>query len=80
MKNHELKCWPGPFKEIAEGRKNFEYRVNDREFEIGDILTLREFDPKTSLYTGYQISRPVNYILKGNTPFGDLGNMCIMSI
>lgn len=45
VKTHELKCWPQYFRYVAEGLKNFEIRKNDREFKVGDRLTLREFTP-----------------------------------
>lgn len=45
MKNHDLKCHPHFFAAIAEGKKTFEIRRNDRDYRVGDTLTLREFDP-----------------------------------
>ena len=45
MKTHELKCHPHFFAAIAEGRKTFEIRRDDRHYAIGDLLALREFDP-----------------------------------
>ena len=42
---HELKCWPPFYGEIAMGRKTFEVRLNDREFRMLDTLRLREWLP-----------------------------------
>jgi len=42
---HELKCRPDAFKEIWEDRKTCELRRDDRGFEVGHLLLLREFDP-----------------------------------
>lgn len=42
---HELKTWPEYYGPISTGEKPFEIRVNDRDFEVGDILVLREFKP-----------------------------------
>ncbi|RYG63647.1 DUF3850 domain-containing protein, partial [bacterium] len=50
-KVHDLKTQPEPFQAVWSGRKNFELRQNDRDFAMGDILLLREFDPKTQTYT-----------------------------
>lgn len=44
---HELKCHPEYFGRICRGQKTFEIRKNDRDFQVGDILVLREYDPKT---------------------------------
>lgn len=49
---HELKTHPEYFQLVKQGLKNWELRKNDRNFQIGDWLTLREYDPETSTYTG----------------------------
>ena len=43
---HELKCRPEFFARIASGQKTFEIRKNDRDFQVGDILILKEHDPE----------------------------------
>jgi hypothetical protein len=45
MKVHELETWPEPFADVMSGRKRFEIRRDDRGFEVGDIVVLREFIP-----------------------------------
>lgn len=57
---HELKCWPEFYDEVASGRKTFEIRQNDRGFEVGDVLLLNEFKPDTG-YTGRSVRRLVTY-------------------
>lgn len=42
---HELKCWPQYFCRVANGSKTFEVRVNDRGFQPGDLVVLREWEP-----------------------------------
>lgn len=42
---HELKTWPEFFGPILKGEKTFEIRANDRKFNVGDVLILREFRP-----------------------------------
>ena len=51
MKTHELKCWPEFFLPVQAWKKVFEIRHNDRGFEVGDILWLREWDPTTATIT-----------------------------
>lgn len=41
---HELKLHPRYFSRVANGQKTFEIRKNDRDYQVGDILVLKEFD------------------------------------
>lgn len=76
---HELKTWPQYFNQIASGRKRFEVRRADRNFQIGDILFLKEWDPGTDNYTGRFFKRYVTYILEGGS-FGIERGYCILSL
>lgn len=60
---HELKILPEYFEAVIDGRKKFEIRNNDRDYSVGDILDLREYDTKTSTYTGRRVLCLVTYIL-----------------
>ena len=62
---HELKTWNEYFEEIFIGNKTFEIRKNDRDFKKGDMLILKEWNPKTENYTGREIEKNVTYILNG---------------
>lgn len=78
---HKLKCWPNYLNDIIAGRKNFELRLNDRDFKVGDILALQEFDPNSNCYKSKKISVLVTYILKGSASNRCLSeNCCIMGI
>lgn len=44
MKTHELKLDDKYFGEVKSGKKNFEIRKNDRNFQVGDVLELRRWD------------------------------------
>jgi hypothetical protein len=43
---HELKTWPEFFEQTLNGRKMFELRKNDRNFQVGDELLLQEWIPE----------------------------------
>jgi hypothetical protein len=43
---HELKCHPKNFLRLCNGSKTFEIRKNDRNFQTGDRLIIREYDPE----------------------------------
>jgi ribosomal protein S17 len=60
----EKKCWPEFFGKILNGEKTFELRLADFECQTGDILVLRERDPRTKNYTGRQVEKTVSFVLK----------------
>jgi hypothetical protein len=71
MTTHELKTWPEFFQAIERGEKTFDVRFNDRAYESGDILELREWDPAPDIqYTGRTLRRVVTYVLHGHTTPG----------
>lgn len=80
MKQHELKVWPEYYYRIEVEQKEFELRRNDRDFQIGDILYLREWEPGKKQYTGKECFREIKYILNGHGGFGLQADYCIMSI
>lgn len=62
MTTHELKTWPEYFGPIANGYKTFEVRRDDRGFEVGDHLRLREWND--GWYTTREMTVEVTYILR----------------
>lgn len=63
---HEKKIHPQYFQEILDGKKNFELRLADWECKEGDVLVLREWDPKTKKYTGRELSKTITYVIRTN--------------
>ena len=59
--HHDLKISPKYYRDIESNGKTFEIRFNDRNFQVGDILNLREF--AGGEYTGRHILCDVGYIL-----------------
>jgi hypothetical protein len=45
VKRHELKCQPADFRAVLAGTKTHEARLNDRHYQVGDLLVLREWVP-----------------------------------
>ncbi len=60
----EKKVWPEYFKRIKSGDKTFELRLADWKCKTGDVLILKEWDPKTKEYTGQEIEKKVTYVIK----------------
>jgi len=65
MKKHYLKTWSKYFHDVDCGLKDFELRLNDRDFQIGDILILEEVDDFSFVKTGKIIEKSIKYILEG---------------
>lgn len=78
-KTHELKIVPPYFRDVQDGIKTFEYRKNDRDFEVRDTLILREWSPKTGDYTGAKVRRTITYLINGGQ-FGIPEGYCILGI
>ena len=60
----DKKTWPEHFEKILNGKKKFDLRLDDFKCNIGDIIVLKEFNPKTKKYTGRVIEKEVTYVLK----------------
>ncbi len=82
MKIHHLKCVPTGFKATLEGIKLFEFRKDDRDFQVGDLLILQEYIPPQEpealgTFTGREITVMVPYIARNafNIPEG----YCVMT-
>jgi len=58
---HSLKSLPEFFQPIMDGTKTFEIRLNDRGYQEGDVLWLREWSEKGG-YTGSCCLKVVTYL------------------
>jgi hypothetical protein len=90
-KFHPLKCWPGPFTAMMLGDKTCEYRKNDRDFQVGDVLVLEEYCPevpglemKNVGYTGRRLYVRATHIVglmpQERTAFGIPEGYVVMSV
>ena len=70
MATHDLKVWPDYFSAVDCGEKPFEVRKNDRGYQVGDTLRLREYAPGPDEYTGREIERTVTYLISGDDVMG----------
>lgn len=68
-----LKTDPSVFQAVWDGAKTFEIRFNDRDFEVGDLLILRETVStgaemkagKALIFTHRSIRAIVSHVLRG---------------
>lgn len=77
MKLHYLKTWPKEFIQLWLGLKRFEFRKDDRGFEVGDQLCLMEWHSETG-YTGRYVLSSITYILSSG--YGMPGGYVVMSL
>nr|DAT48351.1 MAG TPA: activating signal cointegrator [Caudoviricetes sp.] len=57
-KIHKLKINPVHFIGVMNGSKTAEFRINDRNFQLGDILELCEFE--RGEFTGWEVHARVS--------------------
>lgn len=79
MKNHDLKTHLQYFKAIWDNKKRFDVRFDDRKFEVGDTITLLEYNEKQNTYTGRSLGATISYKLDGGQ-FGLQEGYCVLSL
>jgi len=62
---HILKTWPEHFELVRTNKKFFEIRKNDRGFEIGDYLALKEWSPIDRKFSGRVLHFRITCIYQG---------------
>lgn len=62
MRVHELKTDPKYYERVLLGQKRFELRLNDRGYQLGDVLILREFDRHRDKYSGRVLTVKVKFV------------------
>jgi hypothetical protein len=80
---HVLKTHTDPFEEVWNFRKLFEWRKNDRGYQAGDWLVLREWDAAShpgDQYSNRRVLAHVPYVLRGPSIWGVPEGYCVMSI
>jgi hypothetical protein len=63
----------------VSGAKRFEFRENDRDYQVGDVLALADWEPQTAKYSGRHANVRVTYLFAGGA-FGLPAKFCVMSI
>lgn len=69
MNKHECKSWAHFYDAIAAGDKKHDLRYDlDRNFQVGDLITLRRYDNIAGKYTGEELTVRVTYITSKAVP------------
>lgn len=79
---HRLKTVQPYFGDVKSGKKPFEIRFNDRNYQAGDTLILEEYDTTdiTTGYSGQVVRKEVTYVLKDCPQVGLMEGYCILGI
>lgn len=85
MAEHELKVLPQFYGALEDGSKTFEVRKDDRGFQVGDTLRLREWSPERGFHNDIALDwalREVTYVLRGEEAerFGVQPGFCVLGI
>ena len=83
---HDLKTWPNYFERVWQGDKPFEIRLDDRGYQKGDTVLLREWDRKATCdcpegvrgdhttdcarYSGRTVTARIGFIMASTPPRG----------
>lgn len=71
---HEIKIMPLYYKAVSEGRKKFELRLDDRNYQTGDKVRLMEWDGE---FTGRYETIEIAYVLRNVKQYGLQEGYCI---
>ncbi|MBV7522578.1 DUF3850 domain-containing protein [Ensifer sp. ENS12] len=83
---HKVKSWPHLFEATLSGAKTHDMRrATDRDYQVGDVLCLQEFEPSTESYTGRELYVRITYVTSSEFPCALSGEglsagYCILSI
>lgn len=80
MSHHDLKTIQPHFNHVWNNLKTFEIRKEDRNFKVGDLIRLHEYDPQSKTYSNRQATRIITHILRDDSEFGLMPGYCILSI
>jgi hypothetical protein len=65
-KHHDIKIHPQHFRSVQANEMPFQIRFNDRDYQAGDTLTMKEWKPdelgKGGKYSGLEIHRVINHV------------------
>lgn len=75
---HNLKILPPFFQAVWNDEKRCELRKDDRDYQVGDIILLMEWDGEK--YTGSCLLVEITHILRNCPEYGLQDGYCILSI
>ena len=88
MKLHELKIEHDYLIDVSKGKKTFELRKNDRDYQVGDLIRFIDIREDDSIANKNQIEPNIDentlyritYVLKDVEKYGLDKDYCILAI
>ena len=84
MKLHELKIKHEYLVEVTMGRKTFELRKNDRDYQVGDLIRFIDIKQDSKggcdIYIDEETLYKITYVLKDVPEYGLDKDYCILGI
>lgn len=74
MKTRELKLDTKFYDDVKSGRKDFEIRKNDRDYQVGDILKLKRYNVRQNSYIAG------NHLLSNSSEHADTIAVKVLSV
>jgi hypothetical protein len=69
MTTHRVKSWTYLFNAVKSGLKKHDFRnVDERDYKVGDVLVLCEYDQATGQFTGNELPCRITYMTDYRTP------------
>lgn len=62
---HKVKCINPYFEDVLAGRKSFEIRKNDRNYKVGDLMILWEYNPEREMFMNRHCLVEIVYVFEG---------------
>jgi len=78
IKIHTIKIAPKYLNAVVAGQKKAELRKNDRNYKVGDVLSLKEW--KHGKYTGREWSAVITHVLPVGEVVTGLDSWVVLSI
>ena len=72
---HTIKVLPMYYEPIVSNIKHFELRKDDRDYQVGDFVILREWI--NGVYTGREMGIRIKYVIRDRVEYGLMKGHCI---
>lgn len=89
MSDHRLKIEPVYYDRLRDGSKTHEVRLNDRDYQVGDTITVGRCEDRPSARFGaclgdcsraHTLTFEITHVLPGDGRYGVMPGYCVLSL